>query len=536
MLCLCLARLDQELHLFIIFAFWLLLIFVDTVCCLCQRSDALAPCVIHLESNAMLKKFLFATLLASSLLMPCVLKAQTTVSFQNGVDGYAGLVDIIIGRNNVLEDVDLEFGESNVLGSSVENYFLDGRYGDFAESADEKQALMRFDGILQAIPVDATIISATLEITTSPESFSEFSDSGGPYAVSQLLVPFDETTTYNSEFDGLRFGDAETERPEPNGFVALVPDELEIADMTAIVQAWVDGDPNFGVTVTAGTTNGWAIATSGNVNPLLTPRLVVTYVEDAEPTAFESGTLVQTSGDSSTEMFLASPLPEVDEDQIVDGDGVRFDGEFLDFNGGETEALIQFNEIFESDGGSGFVPDNATIEKATLVVTTANFERSANVGTAGEFGVRQILTDWSDSSVFADLSFGEFVDGEFGMISDTEASFDVTSIVEAWQSGEANNGFNVASTGSTDGWAILFQSAGGAAPRLIIEYSESTFLLGDANQDGAIDFGDLGAFIQALNDKEAYDATYPIPADTILDMDGSGTFNFGDIAGFLGLF
>ena len=486
-------------------------------------------------------------MLASSLLMPCVLKAQTTVSFQNGVDGYAGLVDIIIGRNNVLEDVDLEFGESNVLGSSVENYFLDGRYGDFTESADEKQALMRFDGILEVIPVDATIISATLEITTSPESFSEFSDSGGPYAVSQLLVPFDETTTYNSEFDGLRFGDAETERPEPNGFVALVPDELEIADMTAIVQAWVDGDPNFGVTVTAGTTNGWAIATSGNVNPLLTPRLVVTYVVET-PETFDSGTLTQSVGDASTQMALVTPVPQsgLEADQVVDGDTLRADGEFLDFNQTETQALIRFNEIFVSDGGNGFVPDNAKIEKATLIVTTGNFERSGNVGTAGEFGVRQVLADWDFSSLFADLalvppsddpSFLEsFVDTEFGMISDTEASFDVTSIVEAWQSGEPNYGFNVWSTGSTDGWAILFSSASEGAPRLVIEYSEQAFVLGDANQDNAIDFGDLGAFIQALNDKEAYDATYPIPADTILDMDGSGTFNFGDIAGFLGLF
>ena len=62
------------------------------------------------------------------------------------------------------------------------------------------------------------------------------------------------------------------------------------------------------------------------------------------------------------------------------------------------------------------------------------------------------------------------------------------------------------------------------------------FKHGDANQDGMIDFGDLGAFIQALQDKAAYDGTYAIPADTILDMDANGVFNFGDIAGFLNEF
>lgn len=459
---------------------------------------------------------------------------ETTLTFQQGVDGYEGLTDMVIGRNNVLDDVDLQFGESNLLGADVENYFLDGKYGDFYESADEKQALLRFDGIFAEVPAGATIVSATLEITTSSPEFSSNSQSGGPYGVSQLLVPFDNSTTYNNTIDGLRFSDGETANPLANGFESLEPSTPGVADITEIVAAWYGGDVNHGVTVTAGTTDGWGIVTSGNLDPTLSPKLTLTYTTESQPEC-ETGTLEQVTGDASTQMFFASPEPALPEDQLVDGDTILDGFIFLDGNGNLGEALIRFNEIFESDGGNGFVPDGAEIKKATLIVTTANFVFSSNVGTRGEYSVRQVLADWDDASAYADLSFGAFVDGEGKLISDAEAKYDVTSIVEAWQGGEGNFGFNIASSGTNDGWAPRFQTTPtGGAPRLIIEYVVPTFVLGDANGDGALNNLDIAAFVLAIQNRTLYEMMYPdIDPDVVLDMNGDGVLNNLDIADFV---
>jgi hypothetical protein len=60
------------------------------------------------------------------------------------------------------------------------------------------------------------------------------------------------------------------------------------------------------------------------------------------------------------------------------------------------------------------------------------------------------------------------------------------------------------------------------------------FVPGDANGDGALDFGDIEPFVLALLDPEAYAMTYPnVNPDIVLDFDGDGVFTFGDIEGFV---
>jgi len=71
-----------------------------------------------------------------------------------------------------------------------------------------------------------------------------------------------------------------------------------------------------------------------------------------------------------------------------------------------------------------------------------------------------------------------------------------------------------------------------AVDNILIEGTPQSFKHGDANQDGVINFDDVAAFSLALSDKAAYNSTYAISADVILDMNADGVFNFGDIAGF----
>ena len=60
------------------------------------------------------------------------------------------------------------------------------------------------------------------------------------------------------------------------------------------------------------------------------------------------------------------------------------------------------------------------------------------------------------------------------------------------------------------------------------------FILGDANGDGFFNNGDIGAFVLALTNAAAYQATYPnVDPDVVLDMNGDGFFNNGDIGEFV---
>lgn len=68
--------------------------------------------------------------------------------------------------------------------------------------------------------------------------------------------------------------------------------------------------------------------------------------------------------------------------------------------------------------------------------------------------------------------------------------------------------------------------------RIVAEDPE--FVLGDANGDGALDFGDIEPFVLALLDPEAYALAYPgVNPNIVLDFDGDGEFTFGDIEGFV---
>ena len=76
-----------------------------------------------------------------------------------------------------------------------------------------------------------------------------------------------------------------------------------------------------------------------------------------------------------------------------------------------------------------------------------------------------------------------------------------------------------------------------------VDYNATTLslevlaLLGDMNADDNITAADVPLFIQALVDPSGYAATFPLHDATIIgDMNQNGNFDFGDIAGFNALF
>jgi hypothetical protein len=73
-----------------------------------------------------------------------------------------------------------------------------------------------------------------------------------------------------------------------------------------------------------------------------------------------------------------------------------------------------------------------------------------------------------------------------------------------------------------------------AVDNVRVEAEPLTFVVGDANDDGAFDFGDIEAFVLALLDQEAYSLLYPnVNVNDTLDFYGDGFFDFGDLEAFV---
>ena len=68
----------------------------------------------------------------------------------------------------------------------------------------------------------------------------------------------------------------------------------------------------------------------------------------------------------------------------------------------------------------------------------------------------------------------------------------------------------------------------------IVVQGPNVIVLGDANDDGKFNNGDIGAFLMALTNLPGYMAMYPdVDPDSVLDMNDDGVFNNGDIGDFV---
>ncbi len=80
---------------------------------------------------------------------------------------------------------------------------------------------------------------------------------------------------------------------------------------------------------------------------------------------------------------------------------------------------------------------------------------------------------------------------------------------------------------SQNNWWFAFDN-------VLVEADPQNFLLGDANDDGSIDFLDIDAFVLAILDDVEYANQFPsVDPNTVLDFDADGLLTFGDIDGFV---
>ena len=181
------------------------------------------------------------------------------MSFQQGVEGYAGVVDTEIwalATTTILE--------SNINASSDAN-----------NDGGESQVLMRFDGIIgpgsRQVPPRATVRSARLFVSAF--------DQGDTVNLHRMLVPFDRSATWNSLVSGVSADGFEASRHKDSftfGKIAASTSEIQF-DVTDTVQAWINGDANHGWVFINTGGNGWDFYTSDFDKAKQRPKLVVEF-------------------------------------------------------------------------------------------------------------------------------------------------------------------------------------------------------------------------------------------------------------------
>jgi hypothetical protein len=184
---------------------------------------------------------------------------KTTLTFQNGVNGYEGTIDVeiwAVSPNTCLE------GNPNA-SSDADN---DG---------GESQILIRFESIIGhkpgQVPPKSTIHSAKLVVSAF--------DEGNPVHLHRMLVPWKRTATWNSMVAGVTADGLEASKKVDSftfGKISASSSDVPF-EVTDTVQAWANGAANFGWVFINTGTNGWDFYTSEFEEVKQRPKLVVEF-------------------------------------------------------------------------------------------------------------------------------------------------------------------------------------------------------------------------------------------------------------------
>lgn len=409
-----------------------------------------------MHRNLALIRGIAAVVAACGFLVEMAAEAQvttSTLSFQQGVAGYAGATDARITVTTAT---------ANTAGG-----YIDAQSGTGSGLNDEAQYFIRFDDIFGAglIPTDATILDAQLTLTTGTGSNNQ---SNGRFVVAGMRVPFTTATSLTS------LGNANTALANNgptyangnatlavSGYTAPVAGSVVSAFVAPLVQDWLDGSlSNNGFVVQAHTTDAWWVNGIAATTAGSRPRLSVTYTTAAADTA---SLVPGVDGYAGMTMISMDGVSGITLDQTATPNF------YLDGPTGGTApggaspdalALVRFDSIVGSAASQ--VPTRAEIAKSWLVLTTNS---GSNSQSPGPYSVYRMTDSWDTSTTYAGFGPAGPVQGTDylatpsatvqPMEKNQQAWFDVTADVQAWFDGTAaNNGLLVRTSLTEDGWEI----------------------------------------------------------------------------------
>ncbi len=495
------------------------------------------------------------------------LAAPVTLEFQQGLNDYAGTVDLRLRARDTVKGV--ETGTYSVDG---------GKDGYGFGDPDYSVLYLMFNDVFGdapgQVPYGSMILQASVELTTNVASDAQ---TGNAFTLAPLIEPLrlpEEGSTatiytlysYQNVPRGPNFPDGATLRPG-NGFQSvLTPNvqdqgEKSYNDVTEILRYWSnttrEAPLNNGFVMNdANSTDAWSFASTGNGVIENRPKLSVTYFTPQEAavrltttTLFRQGEFNEGQGtayEDCVSVFLPDTVNPVRAPnfaalaarQPMDGSTITA-GQFLDGIDAtsvspDDQLNIQFKNLFGDQPGRIAVRPNLKIERAMLRLVTGP---SGNAYSPGPVDVRPFLKPWyteDESGIRTFKKFTEFTTpdaptgtvglgpseatGDLGPIDDTYYAMgfnmiveaDVSASIKAWAAGQPNYGWNVQmETG--DGWQLFFPGANNPdlRPQLLITYSY------DPDKDG-----------DGLPDEwETANETNPDLADADADPDADGLTN-----------
>ena len=211
---------------------------------------------------------------ANRLADPTVTRVTEPVLIQEGLNGYASTVDTEIRFS----------APDSAAGGALAVVNADLSDGTPAGAV---HSLLRFDNLIgggpNQIPAGAQINSAQLRIYTDDQTTV-----AGVIRLARMNVTWSEASTWNSMVNGID----QTNGVEAGTVDALIDgsqdNSLDTLNVTAAVQAWANGAPNYGWVFLPSATDGWRWATSENGTADNRPRLLVDYTVVVAPCSIQT--------------------------------------------------------------------------------------------------------------------------------------------------------------------------------------------------------------------------------------------------------
>jgi hypothetical protein len=186
-------------------------------------------------------------------------RSKSTVTFQTGVNGYNGTVDIEVWA----------LAPTTILDTNP------NATSDANNDGGESQVLLRFEGILGdkpgQIPRGSAVHSATLIVSAF--------DQGDTVHIHRMLVPWARQSTWTTLVAGVTADGMEASRHRESftfGKIAANSSSIPF-DVTDSVQAWANGAANHGWVFINTGGNGWDFYTCEFDDVKQRPKLIVEY-------------------------------------------------------------------------------------------------------------------------------------------------------------------------------------------------------------------------------------------------------------------
>jgi hypothetical protein len=407
--------------------------------------------------------------------------------FQEGADHgygiYTGQADIELFENQP----DLAFPRGHSGTTNDPRMWVDARA---AATTEEAQVLLRFDNIIGTgpgqIPPGARIVSAELLLRVI--------DQGDGSPLFRMKVPWNEESDSWLTFgNGIQIDDVEarTNYDSQIGVLQVSGDtgtgQITVG-VTDDVQAWANGEPNYGWGMVSWDqdlnaswsrgTDGMAFRPSEAPNIDDRPRLRVIWVPTNTLVAsFRQGVNGYT-GAKDTRIRQGEPDATANTATIVFVDAIVFGS-----TNNPDQVLVRFDDIIGNNPGQ--VPPGSVVYGAVLDLATLGGNA---YGDGGQFFA--MFSPWQDTDTWNTLVNGIQTDGvEAASTPSASAgtpalnpnvcggfmSFEVTSDVQAWVSGaRPNYGWAILPwPGGGDGWGIAMSenTEERARPRLRVFYT-----------------------------------------------------------------